>query len=139
MDAPVYLDGVHVGDAAQNQFQLGLRYEPFRGAYIQPSFLFFTKYCSVFNLETIRDPAFSTDSYRLPTSRNLDLHMCYDFKPVYEDRVRLGLKGSILNVLNEFYFTDVSNRAASNTSSLELLQAFFNWGRTFTIGLSATL
>ena len=139
VDAPVYLDGVHVGDAAQNQFQLGLRYEPFRGAYIRPSFLLFTKYYSAFNPETIRDPAFSTDSYRLPTSRNLDLHMGYDFKPVYKDRVRLGLKGSILNVLNEFYFTDVSNRAASNTSSLELLQAFFNRGRTFTIGLSATL
>ena len=101
--------------------------------------MLFTKYYSAFNPETIRDPAFSTDSYRLPTSRNLDLHMGYDFKPVYKDRVRLGLKGSILNVLNEFYFTDVSNRAASNTSSLELLQAFFNRGRTFTIGLSATL
>ena len=75
-DVPVYLDGVHVGDTAQNQFQLGLRYEPFRGAYIRPSFLLFTKYYSAFNL----DPASSTDSYRLPTSRNLDLYMGYDFK-----------------------------------------------------------
>ena len=54
--------------------------------------------------------------------------MSYDFKPVYKDRVRLGLKGSILNVLNEFYFTDVSNRAASNTSSLELLPWFSSTG-----------
>ena len=35
--------------------------------------------------------------------------MSRDFKPVYEDRVRLGIRGSILNVLNEFYFADVSN------------------------------
>ena len=138
-DVPVYLDGVHVGDAAQNQFQLGLRYEPFRGAYIRPSFLLFTKYYSAFNPDLIRDPASSTDSYRLPTSRNLDLHMGYDFRPVYKDRVRLGIRGSILNVLNEFYFTDVSNQANSNTSSLDQLQAFFNRGRTFTVGLSATL
>ncbi|MDB5234608.1 MAG: hypothetical protein JWR44_1601 [Hymenobacter sp.] len=135
----VYLNGTHVGDAAQNQFQIGLRYEPFRGAYIRPSFLLFTKYYSDFNPENIVDPASSTDSYRLPTSRNLDLHMGYDFKPVLKDRVRLGLKGSILNVLNEFYFTDVSNISNSNTAGLGQLQAFFNRGRTFTVGLSATL
>lgn len=85
MDAPVYLDGVHVGDAAQNQFQLGLHYEPFRGVYIRPSFLLFTKYYSAFNPETIRDPAFSTDSYRLPTSRNFDLYMNWG-GPVKTDR-----------------------------------------------------
>ncbi len=134
---PVYLNGTHVGDAAQNQFQLGLRYEPFRGAYIRTSFLLFTKYYAAFNPDVIIDPASSTDSYRLPTSRNVDLHAGYDFKPV--GNVRLGLKGSLLNVLNEFYFTDVSNRSALNTSSLDLLQAFFNRGRPFTIGLSATL
>jgi outer membrane receptor for Fe3+-dicitrate len=139
VDQPVYLDNVHVGDAAQNQFQIGLRYEPFRGAYIRPSFLLFTKYYSSFNPETILDPTTSTDSYRLPTSRNLDLHFGYDFKPVFKERVRLGFKGSVLNVLNEYYFTDVSNRSNSNTSSLNLLQAFFNRGRTFTLGLSATL
>ena len=136
---PVYLDGVYVGDAAQNQFQMGLRYEPFRSAYIHPSFLLFTKYYLAFNPNLIRDPASSTDSYRLPTSRNLDLHMGYDFKPVYEDRVHLGIRGFILNVLNEFYFTDVSNQANSNTSGLDQLQTFFNRGRTFTVGLSATL
>ena len=79
-DVSVYLDGVHMGDTAQNQFHMGLRYEPFRGAYIRPSFLLFTKDYSAFNPDLIRDPASSTDSYRLPTSRNLDLHMGYDFK-----------------------------------------------------------
>ena len=112
-----------------------LRYEPFRGVYIRPSLLLFTKYYSAFNL----DPASSTDSYRRPTSRNLDLHIGYGFKPVFKDRVRLGARGSILNVLNEFYFTGVSNQANSNTSGLDQLQAFFNRGRTFTVGLSATL
>ena len=138
VDQPVFLNNVHVGDAAQNQFQLGLRYEPFRGAYIRPSFLLFTKYYSDFNPETILEPTSSADSYRLPTSRNLDLHLGYDFKPAFGDRVRFGLKGSILNVLNEFYFTDVSNRLNLNTSVAKL-QAFFNRGRTFTVGLSATL
>ena len=138
IDQPVFLDGVHVGDAAQNQFQIGLRYEPFRGAYIRPSFLLFTKYYADFNPETILEATSSADSYRLPTSRNLDLHLGYDFQPAFDGRVRFGLKGSVLNVLNEFYFTDVSNRGNLNTSVADL-QAFFNRGRTFTVGLSATL
>lgn len=139
IDQPVFLDGTHVGDAAQNQFQIGLRYEPFHGMYIRPSFLLFTKYYADFNPETILDPASSTDSYRLPTSRTLDLHLGYDFKPAFQETVRFGLKASILNVLDEYYFTDVSNRSSSNAADLNQLQAFFNRGRTFTVGLSATL
>jgi len=139
VDQPVYLNNVHVGNAAQNQFQLGLRYEPFRGAYIRPSFLLFTKYYAAFNPESILDPASSTDSYRFPTSRNIDLHLGYDFKRLFNDRVRFGLKGSLLNVLDEYYFTDVTNIGNSNTAGLNNLQAFFNRGRTFTVGLSATL
>ncbi len=135
---PVYLNGVHVGDAAQNQFQLGLRYEPFKGAFIRPSFLLFSKYYAAFNPENILDANSNTDSYRLPTSRAVDLHMGYDFRPVFKGSARLGIKGSILNLFDEYYFTDVSIPGGSNTN-LTNLQAFFNKGRTFTIGLSATL
>ena len=51
----------------------------------------------------------------------------------------MGIRGFILNMLDEFHFADVSNQANSNTSGLDQLQAFFNCGRTFTMGLSATL
>jgi iron complex outermembrane receptor protein len=136
---PVYLDGVHVGDAAQNQFQLGMRIEPFRGFYVRPSFLLFTKYYAAFNPDNIVNPETRTDSYRLPTSRNLDLHFGYDMRPMMKDHLKLGFKASVLNVLNEFYFTDVSNRSSSNIIDPNLIQAFFNRGRTFTLGVSATL
>ncbi|GAA4018110.1 TonB-dependent receptor [Hymenobacter fastidiosus] len=138
-DQPIYLDNIHVGDAAQNQFQLGLRYEPFRGAYFRPSFLLFSKYYADFNPTGILNPETRTDSYRLPTSRNLDLHFGYDFPKVAKDRLRLGMKASVLNALNEFYFTDVSSRSDSNVPDINQQQAFFNRGRTFTLGLSATL
>jgi hypothetical protein len=137
-DTPIYLQGVHVGDAAQNQFQLSLRYEPVKGFYVRPSFLLFTKYYAGFDPVTFTSEANRTDTYRVPTSRNLDLHMGYDLpKRLFSDKVRLGIKGSLLNVLNEFYITDVpASTVATNPS---LLQAFFNRGRTFTLGLSATL
>ncbi|AHJ96528.1 hypothetical protein Hsw_0933 [Hymenobacter swuensis DY53] len=139
LDQPVFLDGVHVGDAAQNQFQLGLRYEPIRGLYIRPSFLVFSKYYAAFNPDNILEEASRTDAYRLPTSKNLDLHFGYELKPVYQDKVRISFRASVLNVLNEFYFTDVSNRSNSNVFDAGNLQAFFNRGRTFTLGMAVGL
>lgn len=62
---PVFLNSVHVGAAVQDQSQLKLRYEPFRGAYIRPLFLLFTKCYANFTLETILDLTF----------RTLDLHL----------------------------------------------------------------
>ena len=80
-DNPTYLDGVHVGDAAQNQFQIGLRYEPFKRFYIRLSFLLFTKYYAAFNLNTLISESSCTDSYRVSISRNSDLHFGYDLPP----------------------------------------------------------
>ncbi|MET4106803.1 TonB-dependent receptor [Hymenobacter sp. UYP22] len=139
LDQPVYLDGVHVGDAAQNQFQLGLRYEPVRGFYVRPSLLVFSKYYAAFNPESILEENSRTDAYRLPTSKNLDLHFGYELRPMYNEKVRIGFRASVLNVLNEYYFTDVSNRNSTNVADPNLLQAFFNRGRTFTLGMSVGL
>ena len=140
LDAPIYLGGVHVGDAAQNQFQIGLRYEPIRGFYVRPSFLLFTKYYAGFNPVSLRSEESSFDSFRVPTSRNFDLHMGYDLPSrLFHDKVKLGVKGSLLNVLNEFYITDVPARTGVSSTNPSLLEAFYNRGRTFTLGLSATL
>ncbi|MCR5886946.1 TonB-dependent receptor [Hymenobacter sp. J193] len=138
-ELPVYLDGVHVGDAAQNQFQLGLRYEPLKRLYVRPSFLLFSKYFASFNPETIVSESSRTDSYRLPTSYNLDFHMGYDLQPLHQGKVKVGFKASVLNVLNQFYFTDVSNRSSTNVVDPNLTQAFFNRGRTFTVGMFVEL
>ena len=140
LDAPIFLGGVHVGDAAQNQFQIGLRYEPIPGLYVRPSFLLFTKYYAGFDPVSLRSEENSVDSYRVPTSRNFDLHMGYDLpKRLFNDKLKLGLKGSLLNVLNEFYITDIPARTGVSFTNPSLLEAYFNRGRTFTIGLSATL
>ena len=81
---PVFLDGVHVGTAVQDHFQLGLRYEPFRWAYIRPSFLLFTKCYVNFQPRNHSGPTSRTDSYRRPTSCTLGLHLGYNFKPPFK-------------------------------------------------------
>ncbi|MCC2548180.1 TonB-dependent receptor [Hymenobacter sp. BT175] len=139
-DVPVYLDQVHVGDAAQNQFQLGMRIEPIRGLYVRPSFLLFTKYYAGFNPVDLRQEANRTDSYRVPTTRNLDLHAGYDLAPMFHDKVRLGIKGSVLNVLDEYFLTDLpAGSSGAIVTDPTNLRGFFNRGRTFTLGVSATL
>ncbi|MDO7854281.1 TonB-dependent receptor [Hymenobacter convexus] len=138
-DNAIYLDGVHVGDAAQNQFQLGLRYEPIKRFYIRPSYLLFTKYYAAFNPANLQSESSRTDSYRVPTSQNLDLHLGYDLPAIAHDRLRLGIKGSILNVLNQYFITDIPLGASTSVTDPSGLKGYFNRGRTFTIGLSATL
>ena len=138
-DQPVYLDGVHVGDAAQNQFQIGLRYEPFTGFYVRPSFLLFTKYYAGFDPLTLMQEENRTDSYRVPTSRNLDLHFGYELPSLFENRLKLAFRASVLNVLNQYFITDVPARAGASYTNPATMEAFFNRGRTFTVGMSATL
>ncbi|WP_159437427.1 TonB-dependent receptor [Hymenobacter daecheongensis] len=137
-DKPIYIKGVHVGDAAQNQFQMGLRYEPFTGFYVRPSFLLFSKYYAGFDPTTLLSEENRTDSYRIPTSRNLDLHFGYDARPI-RDRYRISFKASVLNVFDQYFITDVPARSVVDPTKVNSLEAFFNRGRTFTMGMSLAL
>ncbi|RYU82185.1 TonB-dependent receptor [Hymenobacter persicinus] len=137
-DEPIFIKGVHVGDAAQNQFQLGLRYEPVTGVYVRPSFLVFSKYYANFDPVNLRSEENRTDTYRLPTSRNFDIHFGYDVKPIRE-RYRLSFKASILNVFDQYFITDVPTRSVVDPTQVNSLEAFFNRGRTFTAGMSLAL
>lgn len=106
---------------------------------MRPSFLLFSKYFASCNPETIVSESRRTDSYRLPTSYNLDFHMGYELPPLRQGSMKIAFKASVLNVLNQFYFTDVSNRSSTNVVDPNLTQAFFNRGRTFTVGMSVEL
>lgn len=99
-DNPTYLDGVHVGDAAQNQFQIGLRYEPFKRFYIRPSF-------------PICLPSITPRSTSIPSSARAAVPIRTGYLshaiptctsattcPPGLNRLRLGLKSSILNVFD---------------------------------------
>lgn len=126
-------DGIHVGGSAQNQFMVGLRYEPIERFYIRPTFLLFSKHYASFDPKDLigKKPQ---DSYRLPSSRNIDVHTGYSFN-FYKD-LKLNLNGSVLNLLDEFYIIKVN--PSSNPSDPNTLLAFFNKGRTFVVGASVS-
>lgn len=129
--------GVHVGGAAQNQFMLGLRYEPIRGLYVRPTYTLFAKYYSTFNASQA-SPDNPVDSYRLPTMRTVDVHMGYSYAVTVGGRsYRASLYGSVLNVFNEFFIANVPNfSSSSNSFDPSQVLVYFNQGRRATMGLS---
>ncbi|MFC5271814.1 carboxypeptidase-like regulatory domain-containing protein [Adhaeribacter terreus] len=129
--------GVHVGGSAQNQFMVGVRYEPIKGFYIRPTYLMFTKNYADFSPTALPTDKTPQDAFRLPTSRNIDIHSGYSFK-FYKD-LKLTLNGSVLNVLNEFYITDAPTRSGIDQFDPDKIEVFFNRGRTFVIGASVAL
>lgn len=129
----IFAKDVHVGGSAQTQFMLGVRYEPFKSFYIRPTYLLFAKNYANFSPETL-SKEIPQDAYRLPSSRNIDLHTGYSYK-IYKD-IRLSLNGSILNLLDEYYIINVD--PSTNPGDPNSLQAFFNRGRTFILGASVS-
>jgi iron complex outermembrane recepter protein len=128
--------GVHVGGSAQNQFMIGVRYEPLQGLYVRPTFTLFSKYYADFNPSDLTGPN-PQDAFRLPTSRNVDLHAGFSRDlSVAGHTYRYTLNGSILNVLNEFYITDAPSGGTRDPFNPSNLPVYFNMGRRATVGLA---
>ncbi len=135
-ETPFDATDVHVGGSAQNQFMLGVRYEPIQGLYIRPTYLLFAKNYADFSPQNLSTAEQKKDSYRLPSSRNIDLHSGYSFK-FYKD-YKFTLNGSILNVLNEFYITDAPTRQNVDQFNPNFIEVFFNRGRVYQLGASVS-
>jgi len=142
--------GLHVGDAAQIQNRESLRWEIIRGLYVKGVFTLFTKHFSEFNpfdYQTEVNPwAFDDDgnprqSWKIPGYYLLDFHAGYSFMV---KKVRLQVRGSVLNVLDEIHITDAQNNDPYLTVDRDLFNAnsagvFMGMGRRFNISLQVTL
>ncbi len=142
--------GLHVGDAAQIQNRESLRWEIIRGLYVKGVFTLFTKHFSEFNpfdYQTEENPwAFDEDgnprqSWNIPGYYLLDFHAGYSFMV---KKVRLQVRGSVLNVLDEIHITDAQNNDPYLTVDSDLFNAnsagvFMGLGRRFNISLQVTL
>lgn len=142
--------GLHVGDAAQIQNRESLRWEIIRGLYVKGVFTLFTKHFSEFNpfdYQTEENPwAFDENgnprqSWKIPGYYLLDFHAGYSFMV---KKVRLQVRGSVLNVLDEIHITDAQNNDPYLTVDSDLFNAnsagvFMGLGRRFNISLQVTL
>lgn len=131
--------GVHVGDAAQFQLMESLRWEIIRYLYVSGSFTLFGKNYSSMDPGTLT-PKFMDadgnppDSWQMPLYYLVDLNAGYrfDFK-----KVKLDIRGSVINLLNQAYISDAKNNDSYSTKTTNFDAAsagvFFGTGRTFNV------
>jgi len=130
-------DGVHVGDAAQTQYGLSVRYEPTHSSYIKLRGTYFDDYYSDFDAATLSGENSGRESWKIPAYQLVDLHCGYKFK--LSDKNKLDIRLSILNLLDEMYISDAKNNDSYSSiySDFDAKSAsvFFGLGRR--INLSA--
>jgi hypothetical protein len=147
---PFDAKGLYVGDAAQIQNRESLRWEIIRDLYVTGVFTWFTRHYSDFNpfdYEKTQDNEGSFDpdgaprqSWKIPGYYLFDLHAGYSFMV---NKVRLHVRGSVLNVLDQKYITDAQNNDEYLLRDDEQFNAnsagvFVGLGRLFNVSLQMT-
>ena len=130
--------GIHVGDAAQTQMSVSVRYEPVNGLYFNGRWTYFSRHFSDFSPEsTTDDDGNPVDSWKIPAYDLLDFHTGYRFniKPLQD--VAFRIQFSFMNILNRKYISDAVNNDPFNPLPFNDFDAksatvFFGQGRRFT-------
>jgi outer membrane receptor for monomeric catechols len=125
-------NGVHVGDAAQTQYGLSIRYEPTYKSYIKLRGTYFADYYSDFDAATLSGENSGRESWIIPSYQLIDLHCGYKFK--LSDNHKLDIKLSVLNLLDEMYISDAKNNDGYSSSEnvdfdAKSASVFFGLGR----------
>ncbi len=135
VDTAFDAQGVHVGDAAQTQYGLSVRYEPTYNSYIKLRGTYFADYYSDFDPLSLYGENGGRESWVIPSYKLIDLHAGYKFK-IFDDK-KLEIKFSILNLLNEVYISDAQNNDPYNANSSDFdaksAGVFFGLGRRFSL------
>ncbi len=128
-------EGVHVGDAAQKQFGLSLRYEPSHNSYLKLRTTYFNDYYSDFDPLSLNGTNVGRESWKIPSYNLVDLHAGIKLN-VFRHK-KLDIKLSVLNLLDEMYISDAQNNDPYNTSYQDFdaksAGVFFGMGRRFSI------
>ncbi len=107
--------GVKVGDAAQFQTSIGLRYEPIKGLYIRPRITYFDNYYADFDPESLKDANANRQSWKIPAYYQLDISLGYSHA-LGQDKYRLGTTVNLMNVTNVVFISDAKNNEYYNVN-----------------------
>ena len=137
IDTAFDADGVHVGDAAQTQFGLSLRYEPNSKTYIKIRATHFDKHYADFDPLSLYQDNAGRESWMLPSYQLLDLHCGRKIK--IHDNLKLDVRLSVLNLLDELYISDAQNNDPYNSKFQDFdaksAGVFFGFGRRYNMSL----
>lgn len=131
-------NGVHVGDAAQMQYGLFLRYEPIKNLYASLRWSYFGKNFSDFAPEQLIGANRDREMWRMPDYQLWDLNFGYKVN-AGNGYVRFG--GVVQNLFNTRYISDASTRGGFATvdengnEHPDLIEVFFGMGRRYNLSL----
>lgn len=130
---------IHVGNAAQQQFGIIIRYDVIKNIWISGDYIYFTKYYADFNPLNLNDSNtyFAThadhDSWRAPAYGLLNLHAGWHIA-VFQ-KMNFNITGHLLSALNSKHVVGMVNG-----DNFDAATAKVYWGRdrlySFTIGLN---
>jgi outer membrane receptor protein involved in Fe transport len=123
---------VHVGDAAQLQLGSSLRYEPIKNLYLKLRYTFFGNNYANFDPLALTGLNKDRESWKMPNYGLLDFNFGYEFK-VW--KIKLGINGGLMNILDKVYITDAQNGNGFDASSATV---FVGMGRRMNLGLKVS-
>lgn len=98
--------GVHVGNAAQIQLGMSLRYEVNKNLYLKGRTTYFDKHYADFSPESLTGVNAGRESWKVPAYNIADFHAGYHMKL---DKSSADVRLSVLNLLNAVYIADAQN------------------------------
>lgn len=132
--------GVHVGDAAQNQWAWTMRWEPtlLKGAYISAQYVYFWKHFADFDPLALTGAFERTESFRIPAYWYLNLSAGYSFKA--HKGMQVTIYANTQNVTDNLYISDAQHRVAPGMSTAAVfnprnLEVFVSPGFRYTTGI----
>lgn len=137
--------GVKVGDAAQTQLSLGIRYEPIKNFYITPRIIYFDNYFADFDPESLQGVNAGRQSWKIPAYYNLDINMGYSHG-IYNNKYKLGIRLNLMNVTDVKFISDARNNEFYNANDPTMTSGFdassagvyMGMGFRWNVGLSFT-
>ncbi len=126
----IYLKDVHVGDAAQTAFGLGLDYELLKGLKIGADYNFYDNIYADFDFEDRSDAsAGNPDSWKLPYYSLVDMNLRYNFEI---SNLKSTLYCNVDNLFDTEYISEAYGGTGDDWRSTTV---FYGWGRTWSVGL----
>jgi outer membrane receptor for monomeric catechols len=128
----VYIEGVHVGDAAQTTAALGASYELLRGLKFGANYNYYDNLYAYFNPEDrTSEPADGTppDAWKVPAYNLMDIYAVYRFEL---GQYGASLVGNINNLFDTEYISDARDGGNHDWQSSEV---YYGWGRSWSITL----
>lgn len=104
-------NGVHVGNAAQTQYMLGVKYSFLQRAYLKARYTYFANNYSNFDPTSLNGANAGRDSWKMPDYGTLDLFAGNEID--LPEHRKLSFNVGIINTLNTVFISDAQNNSAS--------------------------